>query len=628
MDIFVINTLNQFKKLFTMKKNLLTIVACASLTGSMFAQLPVSTSPQNRKAVIEEFTGIYCGYCPDGHATGTAIKTSSPTQVVLINVHSGGYANVAVGEPDLKTAYGNAVDPMAGMLIAGYPAGDVNRGVWAGPQTAGGMAQDRTNWAGIAAGITALPSYVNVALEGVVNATTRVLTVTVQVYYTANSPVGTNSLTVLLLESKILGPQHNYGTPTLYNASNYNPDGSYNHNHAVRAALSPNFGITIPVTTAGTTFTTVLTYTIPPTYGAAGKTTPCMLGNLELAAFVTETDRPIVSAANGPVTLATFASSLDISTSNLITPAAVCSGTNSAASFIFSNLGSSTVTSAVFSYAVNGGAPTNYTWSGSVAPQTQALRVNLPPISFIPVANNTIAINVVSVNGGTDQVAGNNPIANNAIPLLNVTAPAENMQMDFTQDQYGTEDSWKVYDEITNAVISQDGPFTNLGAAGTLLHTKTFTVTQANNCYKLVVLDAYGDGVNGGFGVGGYVLKSGGTAIITSNGQYGSMDTKLYKTAAVITSMKGSALYINNVGLYPNPTVGSTNLSIELSQNETVNIAVLNSIGQQVYASNNNNLNAGQNTISLNTENWAAGVYFVNVSTPNGSVNHKLNVTK
>ncbi len=80
--------------------------------------------------------------------------------------------------------------------------------------------------------------------------------------------------------------------------------------------------------------------------------------------------------------------------------------------------------------------------------------------------------------------------------------------------------------------------------------------------------------------------------------------------------------------LFPNPTSGLTNLSINLSENETVGITIINSIGQLVYSSKNNNLYSGINNINLNAENWASGVYFVNVSTPKRFVNTKLNITK
>jgi len=616
-----------------MKKQLLTILSIAT-AASAFAQLPVSTTPQNRKVVLQEFTGVYCGYCPDGHVRAENLKSANPGNVVLINIHSGSFANVNTGQPDLKTSVGNAIDPMTGMNILGYPAGDINRTNFGSTLTPSyaqqtvspwGMAQSRGTWSATATNsILNQSSYVNVALQGSVDVTTRVLTVQVEVYYTANSPVATNSLNVFLLENKVIGPQTNYGNP-YWNLSNYNQDGTYNHNHVLRASLTNNFGITIPTTTMGTTYTTTLTYTVPATYGAAGKTNPSLLGNLELVAFVTETDRPTISGASGPIILTGFTNTLDIAPNNLITPNSVCGGQNFASSFKFSNNGGNAVTSAVFSYSMNGAAIGTYTFSGNVNPMTSSPTLTLPLFNFSPNPSNNFSIEVVSVNGSTDQNNTNNLVGSAAIPLTSLTAPIQNMTMEFTQDRYGSESTWSVVDELTNASMASGGPYTNLPANGTSLHAVPFIV-YANNCYKLVVNDSYGDGINAGYGAGGYVLKSGGSAIITSNGQYGKGDTKLYKSG-LFTGVSTAVQNISGVAVYPNPTAGAANMNVVMAQNESVNITVINSLGQEVYSSQNN-FNAGENTVAFDTQNWAAGVYFINVATDKGSLKQKLTVTK
>jgi hypothetical protein len=99
-------------------------------------------------------------------------------------------------------------------------------------------------------------------------------------------------------------------------------------------------------------------------------------------------------------------------------------------------------------------------------------------------------------------------------------------------------------------------------------------------------------------------------------------------TVSTCQGIAANGINIGSVNLFPNPTSGVTNLTIELVQNETVSISVLNSVGQEVYVSNANNLTAGLNTLLLNTENWANGVYFIKVSSGNGFVNQKLTVSK
>lgn len=605
-----------------MKKQLLTLLAAGSI-GSAFAQLPVSTTPSNKNIVLEEFTGIHCGYCPDGHTIANTIYNNNPGRVVLINIHSGSFATAAAGEQDLKTTIGTAIDGMPGMGITGYPAGAVNRTVLTGSV----MAAGRGSWTTMANTIKNQSAYCNVAVEGSVDAATRVLTYTAQVYYTANSPVTSNSLTVVLLEDKVLGIQSNYGSPTPYNASNYNADGTYNHNHVLRAGLTAgNFGITIPVTTAGTTFSTTGTYTIPATYGAVNKTTPCLLGNIELAAFVTQSNSLTINGAYGPVAITNVTNTRDGAVSNLIADAETCAGNLQPMKFNLTNNGSANLTSASISYSVSGGTAMNYNFSGNLAPFTQTI-ITLPAYSFPASATNTLNVSITSVNGSTDQNAVND-VAVKSIPLTSKIANTPStMSMKFKTDQYGSELSWEIKEEVSGTVVASGGPYADLAASGTSVQpTVTFTANP-NMCYKTVIYDSYGDGYNAGYGVGGYTITSGASNVYVKSAAFADEDIALWKTSNV-TGIANVNSAISEVGLYPNPTNNNSELSLVLNQNENININVVSVMGQTVYSENLTNLSAGKHSVALNTENWANGVYNVNISTANGTINRKLVVNK
>src|SRR5690625_8045941 len=77
------------RQLFT--KLMLTSIGC--LATYSYGQTIVSTETQNKKAILEEFTGINCTYCPDGHAIAEQILTNNPGNAFAINIHVGGYAN-------------------------------------------------------------------------------------------------------------------------------------------------------------------------------------------------------------------------------------------------------------------------------------------------------------------------------------------------------------------------------------------------------------------------------------------------------------------------------------------------------------------------------------------------------
>ena len=89
------------------------------------AQTFVSTAPGNKTVLLEEYTGIYCQFCPDGHKVANSIADANPGKVHIINVHTGTYANPQSGDPNFKTPFGAALASAAN--VSGYPAGSINR---------------------------------------------------------------------------------------------------------------------------------------------------------------------------------------------------------------------------------------------------------------------------------------------------------------------------------------------------------------------------------------------------------------------------------------------------------------------------------------------------------------------
>lgn len=104
-----------------MKRIVLLVSGLLLSAFSLTAQTPqfVSTEPANRNVVIEEFTGVNCGYCPDGHRIVREYQEANPGRVFGINIHQGGYAAL------YTTQWGDAIANQTG--LQGYPAGTVNR---------------------------------------------------------------------------------------------------------------------------------------------------------------------------------------------------------------------------------------------------------------------------------------------------------------------------------------------------------------------------------------------------------------------------------------------------------------------------------------------------------------------
>ena len=178
-----------------MKKITFALMALLAFAFSVKAQQYVSTEPANRNVILEEFTGRGCQYCPDGHRIANEIAAANPGRFWAINIHAGGYAQTSY--PNFITQDGNTIH--GGFSISGYPTGVVNRSTAAG--------QSRSAWASLSNTQLGQAAECNVAGMVIVNPDTRVASITVEVYYTGNSAVDENYLTVAMLQDSILGSQ-------------------------------------------------------------------------------------------------------------------------------------------------------------------------------------------------------------------------------------------------------------------------------------------------------------------------------------------------------------------------------------------------------------------------------------
>ncbi|MBK8498062.1 MAG: Omp28-related outer membrane protein [Flavobacteriales bacterium] len=259
-------------------KKALTLFALAPAFA--FGQSLVSTDPQNRTALLEDFTGIHCGYCPEGHVIMADLAAVHGDQLVNVGIHANVYAVPSGSEPDFRTPDGDALDTF--FPITGYPNGVINRRNYNNL-----LAMGRGAWEGAVNAALALPSPVNVGVESSING--NELTVHVVGYYTANSGAGSDYISVLVMEDHLNGPQTDYA-----NGNHAN----YDHLHVLRDYISDTWGEDVGDHTAGETVERTYTYTLPGTWNVA---------NLKVVAFISEYQSEVYQArevaADGGTTL-------------------------------------------------------------------------------------------------------------------------------------------------------------------------------------------------------------------------------------------------------------------------------------------------------------------------------------
>lgn len=259
-----------------MKKKILLVGAVIASTFS-FSQTPVSQSSSKKNVILEEYTGIHCVNCPDGHKRANQIAAASPGRVVLVNYHTGSYATPSTGELNLSTPNGATIASWA--QISGYPSGSISRI----PYDEGyglEMGFGRGSWSSAASPILVEDSPVNIAMDASIDGITRLVTVKVELFYTSPFASGTNhKLNVGILQDNIA----EYQTGASYNSSQILPNGKYNHLHVFRKYVnSSGVGGDIIDASQSTVITKTFTYTLP----ASINSIPLNIGDLKLFAFV------------------------------------------------------------------------------------------------------------------------------------------------------------------------------------------------------------------------------------------------------------------------------------------------------------------------------------------------------
>ncbi len=260
------------------------LILLFSLISDAFCQTFVGTTEENKNAILEEFTGLMCTYCPDGHLISNQIKASNPDDFFAINIHEGYYADWP-NRADYTTNIGNAITNL--FPSHGHPSAVVNRA---------NTILGRGQWESAVNSTISQSSYVNVAAKSTIDLVSRELTVEVEAYYTGNGS-GQNKINIALLQNNVEGYQYNASA----NPSQVLPNGNYNHMHMLRDMVTGLSGYDITSTNQGSFFSKTYTYTIPQNF----KAIPFELLDAEVLVFVTQGLMPAVTGSKSAMEFTT-----------------------------------------------------------------------------------------------------------------------------------------------------------------------------------------------------------------------------------------------------------------------------------------------------------------------------------
>jgi hypothetical protein len=231
-----------------------------------------------KRVFLEEGSGAWCGWCPDGHLRMRDILDAN------LNVNGTYNKVVGVVHHNADGMTNTQSDAFNTAYAIGYPYGSVDRNLFS-DQTAIGM--NRGLWATKVTDRMNSVTPVNVTItDKSYDAATRKITFTVKADFVDYAKPGDLRITAMVSEDKVRGPmltststtwnQHNYhskdyasgGVPghELYDQPEYFY--GYFHNHVVKTILPNIWGAsgTIPNGPAeGTSYSQTFTYTLPAT---------------------------------------------------------------------------------------------------------------------------------------------------------------------------------------------------------------------------------------------------------------------------------------------------------------------------------------------------------------------------
>ena len=576
-----------------MKKLIFAIMAMMAFTFSLEAQVYVSTTPAKRNVILEEFTGRNCQYCPDGHAIANQISASNPGRFWAINVHAGGYA--ATSYPNFNTSDGTILNN--GFGVDSYPAGVVNRSTATG--------QSRSAWESLTNQQLTQNAECNVAGSVIVNPITRLATITVEVYYTGNSSVAENYLTVAMLQDSILGSQSG--------GSTWNPGqmigNQYVHMHVLRDVITNTWGDAISPTTQGTLITKTYEYQIPMSIGNPNGV-DVNLNNITFLAWVSERyqgtpARPILNAceleyiqgSNEPI----YPIVAGIDMEGLYE----CTQSKNAEVNI-QNVGTGTLNSmtVVMNY---GGETYTQNWEGELLPFGRE-KIIIPLTA--PFGVNDMTISITEANGQACTFSYTEPINCLEWVDLEVEGETETLKLMLMQDKFGNQITWK-FTAADGTELATGGPYQILaGNSATQVHVEN-VVVPVNECVKFTIYDSMGDGICCTSGNGYYIVKDSHNHTLfgdNSDGDFGAEVSHLISVKS-LDGVEDQAE--QRLQIYPNPTSGVLNIQGE----DMRSIEVYNTIGQRIMVQAVNG-----NATQISTEGLNSGMYFLRVVATDGTV--------
>lgn len=334
------------------------------------------------------------------------------------------------------------------------------------------------------------------------------------------------------------------------------------------------------------------------------------------------------------------------------------------------NNGANNITSAVINYQVNNNPVQTSNWSGNLAIGA-SVNAGIPTITGLPSGTHTLKVWLTDINNNGITTVGNCGTVSTSFYIAPATAAVAPLSESFTSTTFPPVDFGLDNPDgsITWARVSTGNPSNsmrvncfNYGAIGaedalivkpvdiSNLQNPTLTFDVAHAIYNSSYNDRLKVMVSTNCGNNWYeVYNKAGSTLATAPATTSNftptanqwrteqVDLSSYSTATelfikiVCVNGYGNNIYVDNinvmsvfasvedennaatVNVYPNPAQEFVNISLNMTQQDEVQISLINMLGEVVMMTDKGQVSAGSQLFQLNTATLAAGVYNVSI---------------
>ena len=284
------------------------------------------------------------------------------------------------------------------------------------------------------------------------------------------------------------------------------------------------------------------------------------------------------------------------------------------------NSGATTLTSCTITYGMKGAQDQAvYQWTGSLD-FLQTEEITLPEFYWgWWTGEGTFEATVSNPNGTTDEYAQNDNLSSTVL-----TTPQHGGEFIIwlRTNLFPNETTWTLFDGSGNTVASQ----TNTSNWGQYENIQD-TVSLANGCYRLRILDSDDDGIsfwanNDG---GGFVRVKGGNeswkTLATDFGRFIEYDFTVGGVLAVPTEE-----FTQIFEVFPNPTSGLLQVDLDFGTEANAELRITDLLGNVIMSEQLNQFRSGKRTLDMSTH--SNGVYFCTIMTAEGAKTKKFILNK